>query len=388
MSALVFFDVTFLAFGRDLRGIPQVIFQLVRLFREDPAFHDVRYISTPEVTRTFLSQWGIPRELIEEVQALPLLGRYERFHGLLSTFRYRRIAAQASLIIHPELRTVLRSKVPQLIYYHDFIIFERFNGDEGRKWTRYLPYLYKNRQAARVRFKLANSEFTRSRALEIFPTINPASITARHLGIRMHLRAVPREAPLQGAELQLLYVGSYESRKNINALLENLVLVSGGKKVRLHLAGKMSSPRERILKSLAANLPSEIAVEFHGLVSEAELNNLYRNADFLVFPSLFEGFGLPIAEAMAHGIVVCAFRNSCLPEITGDAALLADTGDFGAWGRSIGALADDAESYRGASLLALRRAAEFTEERMHERYREYFLNVFSQVGVNYHAGKS
>ncbi len=83
MSGLVFFDVTFLAFGRDLRGIPQVIFQIVRLFRKDPAFHGVLYSSTTEVTRTFC-YCVMPRD---------------------------------SPIIHPGLRVVLRSKVPQIVFY-------------------------------------------------------------------------------------------------------------------------------------------------------------------------------------------------------------------------------------------------------------------------------
>ncbi len=381
MSKDVYLDVTFLAFGKDLRGIPQVISQLVRLFRQDPVFRDVRYISTPEVTRYFLEPWGVPSELIAHVRPIPWLGRFERFHGLFSTIRYRDVAARAGLIIHAELRSVLRSVLPQMILHYDFIIFERFANHEPRKWMRYLHYLHKNRVAAKARFKVAISEFTRHRALELFPAIDPYSITSRLIGIRMRPAGAPRQAPGPGDTVRFLYVGSFEARKNIPALLAHLALVGGDRHCRLHLAGKIGPQQEAELKALSSSLPPQVQVLFHGLVSETELAGLYRQSDFFLFPSLFEGFGLTVIEAMAQGVPVCAFRNSSLPEIGGDAALLADDGDFRAWGRAVAGLLASAEAYRAASVRSLARAAEFTEAKMHQRYREYFLAAFRDAGI-------
>jgi glycosyltransferase involved in cell wall biosynthesis len=381
VSGPAYFDATFLAFGKDLRGIPQVIFQLVRLILGDPAFAGVRFISTPEVTRTWLGKWGIDPGRIEHVRPLPVLGRYERFHGLLSTFRYRRILQRAGLVIHPELRTVARTRVPQMVLYYDFIIFDRRATGERRKWIRYACYLYKNRVAARVPFKLAISEATRRKALELFPDIRPATVTARHLGIRMALADAPRNAPVTGAPLRFLYVGSYEARKNIPALLARLDKVAAGRPAILGLAGKMDAERRRELTEAARGLPPGVAVEFHGLVADADLPRMYRETDFYLFPSLSEGFGLPMVEAMSQGAVVCAFRNSSLPEIGGDAAILADDGDFAAWGRAISALAGDPAAYVETSRRSLARAAEFTEAMMFARYREAFLEALAASGA-------
>jgi GT2 family glycosyltransferase/glycosyltransferase involved in cell wall biosynthesis len=377
----VYFDVTFLAFGRDLRGIPQVILQLVRLFEKEAAFEGMCYVSTPEVTRDFLLPLGVPPERIEHLSRVPVLGRFERFHGLFSTFRYRGINARARLLIHPELRTVTRSPVPQVVFFYDFIALEPGGGGEVRKWLRYLPLLYKNRQAARARFKVAISEFTRRRALELFPGMDPASIVSRLLGSRMRPADRPKEAPTQGRPLRFLYVGSYDRRKNIPSLVRNLGAVAGRREACLHLAGRMGEERERHLRELAKALPAHVGVSFHGLVSDGELADLYRECDFLLFPSLFEGFGLPLAEAMAQGMVACAFRNSSLPEVAGDAAILAENGDFAAWGRAIEILCADPEAFREASLRALSRAGEFTEEKMHERYGSYMLDVLRSVGI-------
>ena len=382
MSKAVWFDVTFLAHGRDLRGVPQVIRQLIRLFVNDIAFSGVRFISTPAVTRDILSLLGVERQRIAHVRSVPFIGRYERFHGLFSTFRYRSILAQAALIIHPEPRTVVRSRVPQMVMHHDFIVFERIASGERRKWSRYLLYLHKNRVAAKVRYKFTNSGFTRERALVWFPSVPPESITAVPIGGRIEPVAVPKAAPDPARPLHFLYVGSYEPRKNVQALVSGFAQVAGGAPGELHLAGRMAPLMADTIRTAAAGLPGNLHVHIHGLVTDKELASLYAKSHFLVFPSLFEGFGLPVVEAMAHGVVVCAFRNSSLPEIGGDAILLAENNDFAAWGKAVAALVSDPEKYRKASAKGLSRASYFTEKAMHARYRDYFLAAFASLGVD------
>lgn len=382
MSKSVWFDATFLAHGRDLRGVPQVILQLIRLFVKDDAFSGVRFISTPAVTRDFLSTLGVGRERIVHVDAVPFLGRYERFHGLFSTFRYRSIIAEAALIIHPEPRTVVRSRVPQMVMHHDFIVFEAIASGERRKWSRYLLYLHKNRVAAKARFKFTNSEFTRRRALALFPSIKPESITAVLIGGRIEPAAFPKPAPDPDRPLRFLYVGSYEPRKNVPAQVSAFAQVAGEAPAELHLAGRISPAMAESIRTASAVLPGNLQVRIHGLVTDKELAALYAESHFLVFPSLFEGFGLPVVEAMAHGVVVCAFRNSSLPEIGGDAILLAEDNDFAAWGKAVAELVADPEKYRMASARGLARASYFTEKAMHARYRDYLLAAFASLGLD------
>src|SRR5690606_25125009 len=79
-----------------------------------------------------------------------------------------------------------------------------------------------------------------------------------------------------------------------------------------------------------------------GAVDEPTLRSLYRQATALVYPSLYEGFGLPLLEAMACGLPVIASRAASIPEVTGDAALLLDPRDVDAWAAAIAQAVTDA----------------------------------------------
>jgi glycosyltransferase involved in cell wall biosynthesis len=92
---------------------------------------------------------------------------------------------------------------------------------------------------------------------------------------------------------------------------------------QLVLAGAQT-PYEDVLRSEAARLGLEGAVAFPGYVSDGDLEGLYAAASVFVFPSLNEGFGLPVLEAMARGVPVVTSTTSSLPEVAGDAALLVD----------------------------------------------------------------
>ena len=103
-------------------------------------------------------------------------------------------------------------------------------------------------------------------------------------------------------------------------------------------------------------------IELAGRVTEDALLQLYRGAWGLVYPSLYEGFGLPLLEAMACGTPVIASRASSIPEVTGDAAVLLDPNDDAGWAEAIESLFDPgvAGQLRAAGL---RRAASFTWQR-------------------------
>jgi glycosyltransferase involved in cell wall biosynthesis len=129
---------------------------------------------------------------------------------------------------------------------------------------------------------------------------------------------------------------------------------------QLVLAGS-SGPYEAQLRELAARCG--VAVAFVGWVSDAQLEALYARADVFVLPSLQEGFGLPVLEAMGRGVPVACSNSSSLPEVAGDAALLFDP-------REPAQIADAIRRILGDGALAARlrsaglaRAAEFTWQR-------------------------
>ena len=103
-----------------------------------------------------------------------------------------------------------------------------------------------------------------------------------------------------------------------------------------------------------------VRVKLAGPVGDATLHALYEQADGLAYPSLYEGFGLPVLEAMAHGTPVLTSDRSSLPEVAGDAALLVDPLDRGAIAKGLHRLVSDGDLRERLAVAGPRRAAAFT----------------------------
>ena len=142
-------------------------------------------------------------------------------------------------------------------------------------------------------------------------------------------RFTPREAPDDAAALDrygirapyLLFLGTLEPRKNLLRLLDAFALLRAqGIPHRLVLAGGLGWGYQPVLDRLGS-MGGDGNVLRVGRVADRDLPALYRRAAALVYPSLFEGFGLPVLEAMACGTPVVTSNTSSLPEVAGDAAL-------------------------------------------------------------------
>jgi len=128
----------------------------------------------------------------------------------------------------------------------------------------------------------------------------------------------------------LLYVGNVKPHKNIIGLINAFAMVHKSlPDLKLVIAGKKDSFIHGIdnLDEYVANLGIDRQIVFTGFVEEDELYGLYKNARLFVFPSFYEGFGLPPLEAMASGVPVVASRTSSVPEVCGDAAMYVDPHD-------------------------------------------------------------
>jgi glycosyltransferase involved in cell wall biosynthesis len=124
----------------------------------------------------------------------------------------------------------------------------------------------------------------------------------------------------------LLFVGTLEPRKNLTTLLNAYARLRAELRdhgVKLVVVGRKGWLYTEIFETMQA-LALHDDVLFTDFVEDEDLPELYRGALLLVFPSLYEGFGLPILEAMASGIPVIASNTSSMPEVAGDAALLID----------------------------------------------------------------
>jgi glycosyltransferase involved in cell wall biosynthesis len=132
--------------------------------------------------------------------------------------------------------------------------------------------------------------------------------------------------------------------------------------LRLVLAGRPGWKHERLLQAVQAS-PARDRIHLLGGVPAEELAALYDGAMVFAYPSIYEGFGLPVLEAMSAGAPVVTSSVSSLPEVAGDAALLVDPGDVRALEHALATLLDDASLRQDLAARGRRRAAEFTWER-------------------------
>ena len=125
----------------------------------------------------------------------------------------------------------------------------------------------------------------------------------------------------------ILYVGMLEARKNITALIKAFYKIKKKKLPnKLVITGKKGWKYKEIFKTIdKLNLQKDVV--FTGYVSDVDLPALYNAADLFVYPSLYEGFGLPPLEAMACGTPVITSNTSSLPEVVGDAGIMVDPHD-------------------------------------------------------------
>lgn len=137
--------------------------------------------------------------------------------------------------------------------------------------------------------------------------------------------------------LRVLAVGVLQPRKNLGRLLEALAIVGRERRVELRVVG----PDGYQAKEIRERLADRAAVKVLGYVNQQALAAEYRQAHVLVYPSLYEGFGLPVVEAMASGTPVVTTTGGSLPEIAGDAALIVEPLDVLAMAAAIRRVADD-----------------------------------------------
>jgi glycosyltransferase involved in cell wall biosynthesis len=249
-----------------------------------------------------------------------------------------------------------------VVTVHD-LAFKRFpeSAPHGTRW--WLARLDRAlERAARI---IVVSESTRRDLLDRYP-VDPARVGVIPLGVdRSVFRAADADAVARvrsriGIDRPyLLYLGGIEPRKNLPNLLAafstltpDISLVIAGSGVEWNPEGS------DLLGRALAGLPEEVRARVHrtGYVSESDKVALLTGAEALVYPSLYEGFGLPVLEAMACGTPVVTSNVASLPEVAGNAAVLVDPADPAAIAEGIDRSLGDVELRRRLIAAGFRRA--------------------------------
>ena len=277
-----------------------------------------------------------------------LAGSRRRYHGQLAAYEEAVALGSDLERIRPalyhaiDLRLPGRSPVPFVVTLHDLIPWAwggpRMRGERLRFWVG-------RRLLRRADAVIAVSESTAADAAR-FGRVDTSRVRVVHEApgevFKPSAGARARVKERWGVEgAYLLFVGALDARKDPASLLRAW---KAARVVRPDLDLAVAGDPGR-------QAPSSMdGARLLGQVSDEELADLYTAAACFVFPSRYEGFGLPCLEAMACGCPVAAFRNSSLPEVVGDGGRLVEDGDAEALGRAAAEMGAEPERWRRLGL--------------------------------------
>ena len=247
---------------------------------------------------------------------------------------------------------------PSVMTLHDLSpwLDERWHHDAERVRKR-TPLLLRLGLASMI---ITPSEAVRKEAMRRFGLASDVVVAVPHAA-----SPVFRPSPPDGlGRPYLLYVGTLEPRKNLNLILDVWREVRRRHDLDLVLAGRR---REDF-----SELPPESGLVLVDAPGDEVVCRLFSGALAFLYPSFYEGFGLPVLEAMQCGAAVIASRDPAIAEVAGGAAILLDAEDRRAWVELLNSLAAEPERLNSLRSLALARAAEFTWADTAKRTRQVY----------------
>jgi glycosyltransferase involved in cell wall biosynthesis len=291
------------------------------------------------------------------------LGHLRRLTWLQTALPPRLLVDRASVFFSPVPEGLLLSVIPQVIVVHDVLPLHL--PEEYPRQQYYFRHLVPA-VLKRARLIVAVSESTR-RDLSTFYGIAPQKVQVVPNGFdaqcfRMGLTSQEVKGKYR-LQTYLLFVGNLLPHKNLSTLLQAFAHIAGHVAHQLVIAGKKDPRYFPALEAQIQALGLQGRVLFLDYIPADELPALYAGADACILPSLSEGFGLPILEAMACGTPVVASRTSSIPEVAGEAALLFDPYDVRAMAQVIEVVLSNAERREAMRQQGLVRAAQFSWRR-------------------------
>ena len=213
------------------------------------------------------------------------------------------------------------------------------------------------------------SDNTKIDLINLF-NIKPEKITTTHLGVDEKFKPIDDLDKFQILQNKyhlpdhfVLYVGLIEPRKNLSSLIRaysNLRMSIGlNKDIHLVIAGRWGWESEELM-ALVSELNITEKIHFPGYIEQDDLPFLYNMAKVFVYPSFYEGFGLPVLESMACGTPVITSNISSMPEFVGDSGLLIDPNDISGIQNALSDLLMNDQLRIELSGRALKRSKEFT----------------------------
>ena len=262
----------------------------------------------------------------------------ERIDARIARYLKAPVAADAGVFHTSYYRLPRRRAGKYVVSAYDFT-YERYRTGLAR----FVHSRQKFRSIRRADAVLCISESTRRDIIELCPGVDAGKLHVVHLGVDLDAFFRDVSNPSSAGEQTVLFVGQREGYKRFDLAIDAVRQVP---RLSLGIVGPGLTDEERAtLRQVLGDRWRE-----HGPVGTPELRRLYSSAFAFIFPSDYEGFGLPVLEAMACGCPVVAASRSSLPEVGGSAALYAASQSGEAYATALHAL--DSPAVRGALIRA------------------------------------
>ena len=276
----------------------------------------------------------------------------------------------------------LRLSCSSVVTFHDmtYYLFPQMH-----TWARRMVFPPVMRISAKQADALISvSESTRLDMIRLLE-IDPGKIITTHLGVDSSFKVIDDEILLLEVvskyslpENFILYLGTIEPRKNLPLLISAYKqLVDGGIAHKLVLVGKYGWMYHEVL-DLIKKLDLQSMVVITGYIPQDDLPLIYNLASLFVYPTIYEGFGLPALEAMACGVPVITSRIASLPEIVGDAGYLVSVDHEGELIEAMGQVLEDIDLQEELIHKGLDRSELFTWERTAQLTQTVYRKVLEQ----------
>ncbi|MGF1460560.1 MAG: glycosyltransferase family 4 protein [Leptolyngbyaceae cyanobacterium] len=297
--------------------------------------------------------WAVPANMTAENGLAGHVRRLLWTQWRLPTL-YRRLGSPQDLLFCPIAEAPLYTRCRFIVMIHDLIPL-RFQVSRSQTW---LHHHYIPRVLAAAEHILCNSEATANDVMQFYG-ISAEKITPillAHDAEHFRPLGLPRQP-------YFLLLGRQAPYKNWAIALQAFAQLPQVSDYELWIAGPPDSRYTPELKTLAQTLGITPQMKYLDYVAYDQLPCLLNQAQALIFPSLWEGFGLPVLEAMACGTPVIAANRASIPEVAGEAALLVDPTDAGAIAHQMQRLITDSQLAQQLSQAGRRRAQQFSWQR-------------------------
>ncbi len=261
-------------------------------------------------------------------------------------------------------RTCTNPKAINIVTVHDFT-YELYN--KGVK--KMLHSACKNRAVRSADYVVCVSENTRRDLLSFVPDIDPAKVLTIYNGVSSAYHLLSDSERTTADEPFIVFVGNRVGYKNFHIAVETAKLLD----IRLLIVGGNLTEAER--QMLDKEIPGNY--ECLGFVSENDLNTIYNKATALIYPSSYEGFGIPVIEAQKAGCPVVAMNRSSIPEIIGRHDLLVENEEAQAFAEKI-QLLNDAAFRESIIKDGIANATRFSWDKCFEQYKNLYESIMSK----------